>query len=323
MMRRLELAADVLYKGGLIRGFCHLYDGQEAVIVGMDAALTPADPVVTSYRDHCTHLSRGGTQVEVLSELLGRSAGASGGFGGSMHMYNKKYQFYGGNGIVGAQCPLGAGLAFAAKYNNSENVAVTMYGDGAANQGQLYEAFNIAALWKLPCLFVCENNHYGMGTSTSRSAKQDSYYTRGDYVPGVYIDGMDVVAVKEGFKFAKEFALACGPIVVELDTYRYHGHSMSDPGSTYRTRDEVSGVRESRDPVDRVKKLLLDYNILAGNEIKNIEKEIKKQLEEDIKISKSSPPPSPSDLLNHVYVEKLAGNAEVRFSVRGEEKIMK
>ncbi|KAE9454556.1 hypothetical protein C3L33_13541, partial [Rhododendron williamsianum] len=248
-MRRMEIAADSLYKAKLIRGFCHLYDGQEAVAVGMEAAITRKDCIITAYRDHCLFLGRG---------------------------------FYGGHGIVGAQVPLGIGLAFAQKYSKEDHVTFALYGDGAANQGQLFEALNMAALWDLPAILVCENNHYGMGTAEWRAAKSPSYYKRGDYVPGLKVDGMDAFAVKQACKFAKEHALKNGPLILEMDTYRYHGHSMSDPGSTYRTRDEISGVRQERDPLERIRKLVLSHDLATEKELKDIEKEVRKEVDDAI-----------------------------------------
>ncbi|KAK4842388.1 hypothetical protein QYF36_020683 [Acer negundo] len=303
LMRRMEIAADSLYKAKLVRGFCHLYDGQEAVAIGMEAAITKKDAIITAYRDHCAFLGRGGNLLQIFSELMGRIDGCSRGKGGSMHFYKKDANFYGGHGIVGAQVPLGCGLAFAQKYSKDEAVTFALYGDGAANQGQLFEALNISALWDLPVILVCENNHYGMGTAEWRAAKSPAYYKRGDYVPGLKVDGMDALAVKQACKFAKEHALKNGPIILEMDTYRYHGHSMSDPGSTYRTRDEITGVRQERDPIERIRKLILSHDLATEKELKDIEKEMRKQVDDAIAQAKESPMPDPSELFTNVYVK--------------------
>mmetsp|Transcript_7599 Transcript_7599/g.13770 ORF Transcript_7599/g.13770 Transcript_7599/m.13770 type:complete len:397 (-) Transcript_7599:1040-2230(-) len=314
-MRRMEIAADVLYKGQFIRGFCHLYDGQEAVQVGLEAALTHDDCLITSYRNHCQHLSRHGSIKKVLAELTGRKAGCTEGKGGSMHMYDSEKNFYGGQGIVGAQTPLGAGLAFALKYKNKPNVAITMFGDGAANQGQLAESINMASVWKLPCIFLCENNRYGMGTSTLRASGSGAdFYERGSFIPGLKIDGMDVLAVREGMKFAKKYAIENGPMYVEVDTYRYHGHSMSDPGVSYRSRDEISSIRGSRDPVDRVKARIIDAGWATADELKAVEKEVKKEVDEAVKFSKEAPYPEPEDTFKDVYTTPIQVRGTTSFN---------
>ncbi|KAG0463078.1 hypothetical protein HPP92_021554 [Vanilla planifolia] len=280
-------------------------DQKEAVAVGMEAAITKRDAIITAYRDHCIFLGRGGTLVEAFAELMGRRAGCSKGKGGSMHFYKKDAEFYGGHGIVGAQVPLGCGIAFAQKYSKEDTVTFAMYGDGAANQGQLFEALNMSALWDLPVILVCENNHYGMGTAEWRAAKSPAYYKRGDYVPGLKVDGMDTLAVKQACKFAKEYVLKNGPMILEMDTYRYHGHSMSDPGSTYRSRDEISGIRQERDPIERVRKLILSHELATAAELKDTEKEVRKEVDDAIAQAKESPMPDPSELFANVYSKGL------------------
>lgn len=317
-MRRMEIASDVLYKGKFIRGFCHLYDGQEAICVGMESSIDYEDAIITSYRDHCTYLGRGGDMYEVFAELLGRKDGCSKGIGGSMHMYLRENNFYGGNGIVGAQVPLGVGIAFQQKYNKKANCTFTMYGDGAANQGQGFEALNMAALWDLPVVYVCENNHFGMGTAEWRGSKQPAFYKRGDYVPGIKVDGMDVFAVKKAVAFAKDFVVNNGPLIMEMDTYRYHGHSMSDPGSTYRTRDEVSGIRSQRDPIERVRKLIQSMELATTAELKAIEKAARKEVDEAIAKAKDCPEPPEEWLTKNIY--SAGGEPYGWDSVRGVER---
>eukprot|EP00208_Stichococcus_sp_RCC1054_P007393 CAMPEP_0206149976 /NCGR_PEP_ID=MMETSP1473-20131121/38059_1 /ASSEMBLY_ACC=CAM_ASM_001109 /TAXON_ID=1461547 /ORGANISM="Stichococcus sp, Strain RCC1054" /LENGTH=497 /DNA_ID=CAMNT_0053547463 /DNA_START=1600 /DNA_END=3094 /DNA_ORIENTATION=- len=406
-MRRMELSADMLYKSKLARGFLHLADGQEAIPCGMEAALTFQDSMIQSYRTHLTYMGRGGTVKEVAAELMGRYTGAAKGIGGSMHLYKKENNFYGGAGIVGEQVPVGAGLAFAHQYRNDGSASFTLYGDGAANQGQIFEAFNIAALWNLPAVFVIENNHYGMGTAEARAAKSPRYYTRGDYVPGMWVDGMDVLAVKQATAFAKQHALEQGPLCLEMDTYRYHGtpsarkfvavplpltpictqhivlhpiplhlvisppmcplasplatnesghrpidasilsslplllsdstpttfilcaassvlvlvagHSISDPGSTYRTRDEIQGMRQTRDPIEHVKTLLKEHKFADATEIKRVEKEIRKEVNDEIEQAKKDDYPPTEFLWKNTYKDGLG--AKMRPLEMGQPKI--
>lgn len=301
-MRRMEMESDALYTRQLVRGFCHLYNGQEAVAVGMEAAVSFDDCLITAYRNHCQQLARGDSVESILSELTGRFNGCSKGKGGSMHLYRRENNYYGGNGIVGAQGPLGAGLAFAQKYNNTGKVAITMFGDGAANQGQIFEVINMSALWSLPTIFVCENNRYGMGTSTERAARSQEFYTRGDYIPGIKIDGMDVLSVREGMKFAAQHARENGPIYVEMDTYRYKGHSISDQGLGYRSVDEINVVKASRDPIDRVKLRLIENGWATAKELKAEEKKIRKEIDAAVKVAETAPFPPGEELFTDVYV---------------------
>lgn len=303
VIRRMEMAADALYKAKKIRGFCHLSIGQEAIAVGVENAITKKDDIITSYRCHGITYMRGSSVQEVLAELMGRRAGVSRGKGGSMHMYTDG--FYGGNGIVGAQVPLGAGLSFAHHYRDQKNCTWAMYGDGAANQGQVFEAFNMAKLWNLPCIFTCENNKYGMGTSAARSSAMTEYYKRGQYIPGLKVNGMDILAVYQAAKFAKEWTASDkGPLVVEFETYRYGGHSMSDPGTTYRTREEVQNMRSKNDPIAGLKAHLLDFNIATEEEIKAFDKSARKYVDSQVKLADASPPPEAKmDILfEDVYV---------------------
>ncbi|ETN80139.1 pyruvate dehydrogenase E1 component, alpha subunit [Necator americanus] len=294
LIRRMESAAGNLYKEKKIRGFCHLYSGQEACAVGMRAAMTEGDAVITAYRCHGWTLLQGATVAEVLSELTGRITGNVHGKGGSMHMYQK--DFYGGNGIVGAQQPIGTGIAFAMKYRKQKNVCLTLYGDGAANQGQFYESANMATLWNLPVLYVCENNGFGMGTQAERSSASTDYYTRGDYVPGVWVDGMDVLAVREAVRWGKEYCNSGkGPLVLEMATYRYSGHSMSDPGtslnefsSSYRTREEIQEVRKTRDPITGFKDRIITSGLATEDDLKAIDKDVRKEVDEAVKVANTA-----------------------------------
>ena len=303
LIRRFEEKAGQLYGMGLIGGFCHLYIGQEAVVVGLEAASKEGDKRVTSYRDHGHMLACGMDPKGVMAELTGREGGYSKGKGGSMHMFSKEKHFYGGHGIVGAQVPLGAGLAFADKYKGNDNVTFTYFGDGAANQGQVYETYNMAELWDLPVVFVIENNQYAMGTSVKRSTKSTTLFERGVAygIPGEQVDGMDVLAVKAAGQKAVEHCRAGkGPYILEMMTYRYRGHSMSDPAK-YRTREEVDKIKSEKDCIEQVRDLLLTGGHASEDELKSIDKEIKAVVNEAAEFSKESPEPSLDELWTDIY----------------------
>ncbi|MDR9393561.1 pyruvate dehydrogenase (acetyl-transferring) E1 component subunit alpha [Roseovarius sp. SYSU LYC5161] len=305
LIRRFEEKAGQLYGMGLIGGFCHLYIGQEAVVVGLEAAAEDGDKRITTYRDHGHMLACGMDPNGVMSELTGRDGGYSRGKGGSMHMFSKEKHFYGGHGIVGANVPLGAGLAFADKYRDNDRVTFTYFGDGAANQGQVYETFNMAALWDLPVVFVIENNQYAMGTSQQRSTSTPDIYTRGDAfgIPGQAVDGMDVLAVKEaGDKAVAHCREGKGPYILEIKTYRYRGHSMSDPAK-YRTREEVQKMREEKDAIEHVRELLLSGKHATEEDLKAIDKEIKGIVNDAAEFSKDSPEPATEELWTDVYAD--------------------
>ena len=303
LIRRFEEKAGQLYGMGKIGGFCHLYIGQEAVVVGLQSANEDKDSVVTSYRDHGHMLACGMEPAGVMSELTGRATGYSKGKGGSMHMFSKEKNFYGGHGIVGAQVPLGAGLAFADMYMENESVTFTYFGDGAANQGQVYETFNMAALWKLPVIYVIENNQYAMGTAQERSTSSPEIYTRGDSfgIKGEAVDGMDVVAVRDaGVKAAAHCRAGKGPYILEIKTYRYRGHSMSDPAK-YRTREEVQKMRAQRDPIESIRSLLVSEKLSTDEEIKIIDKEIKEIVNSCAEYAKESPEVPAEELWTDIY----------------------
>ena len=303
LIRRFEEKAGQLYGMGLIGGFCHLYIGQEAVVVGLEAAAKDGDKRITSYRDHGHMLACGMDPNGVMAELTGRSGGYSKGKGGSMHMFSKEKNFYGGHGIVGAQVPLGAGLAFADHYRENNCVTFTYFGDGAANQGQVYETFNMAALWKLPVIFVIENNQYAMGTAQERSTSSPEIYTRGEAfgIKGEAVDGMDVIAVKTAGDKAADYCRAGkGPYILEIKTYRYRGHSMSDPAK-YRTREEVQKMRAQRDPIEAIRTLLVSEKHATDEEIKTIDKEIKEIINACAEYAKDSPEVSAEELWTDIY----------------------
>jgi pyruvate dehydrogenase E1 component alpha subunit len=304
LIRRFEERAGQLYGLGLIGGFCHLYIGQEAVAVGLQSAMTVGkDSVITGYRDHGHMLAYKIDPKVIMAELTGREAGISKGKGGSMHMFSVDHGFYGGHGIVGAQVPLGSGLAFAHKYRGDGGVCLTYFGDGAANQGQVYEAFNMAKLWNLPVIYAIENNNYAMGTSVARSSSEPDFYKRGEShrIPGIRVDGMDVLAVRGAAEMALEWAREKGPIILEMMTYRYRGHSMSDPAK-YRSREEVQEVREHRDPIVHAEKELEKLGVKA-EELKAIDKQIKDIIVEAAKFAEDAPEPAPEELYTDVLVE--------------------
>ena len=305
LIRRFEEKAGQLYGLGLIGGFCHLYIGQEAVAVGLQSALTEGkDSVITGYRDHGHMLAYGIDPKVIMAELTGRQAGISKGKGGSMHMFSTEHAFYGGHGIVGAQVPLGAGLAFAHKYREDGGVCLAYFGDGAANQGQVYETFNMASLWKLPIVFVIENNQYAMGTAVKRSSAETEFYRRGTAfrIPGMDVNGMDVLEVRQAAEMALPYVReGNGPVLMELNTYRYRGHSMSDPAK-YRTRDEVKDMREHNDPIERAKKELLDMGV-SEDDLKALDKEVRGKVGEAADFAESSPEPQAAELYTDVLVE--------------------
>jgi len=304
LIRRFEERAGQLYGMGLIGGFCHLYIGQEAVVVGMQAATIPEDQVITAYRDHGHMLAKGMDPKGVMAELTGRSGGYSRGKGGSMHMFSSEKKFYGGHGIVGAQVPLGTGLAFANKYRGNQGVCLTYFGDGAANQGQVYEAFNMAELWKLPVVYVIENNQYAMGTSVARSSALTDFSKRGVSfnIPGVQVDGMDVEAVEAAGKEAMAYCRAGkGPIILEMKTYRYRGHSMSDPAK-YRTKEEVAEVREKRDPIEVFGHKLVQRGVATESDLKMVDNEIKQTVIAAADFATHSPEPGIEELYTDIVI---------------------
>ena len=305
LIRRFEEKSGQLYGMGLIAGFCHLYIGQEAVVVGIQSELVEGDQVITGYRDHGHMLACGMEANGVMAELTGRAGGYSRGKGGSMHMFSKEKNFFGGHGIVGAQVSIGTGLAFANRYRGNNNIAVAYFGDGAANQGQVYESFNMASLWKLPVLYVIENNQYAMGTAVERASAETEFHKRGISfeIEGAEVDGMDVLKVKQAASEAiARIRAGKGPFVLEMKTYRYRGHSMSDPAK-YRKREEVDDVRSHRDPIEGLKKKLISDGVSNENELKAIDKEVRAIVNKSAEFAQESPEPDPSELWTDVLVE--------------------
>ncbi|HVN02439.1 MAG TPA: pyruvate dehydrogenase (acetyl-transferring) E1 component subunit alpha [Caulobacteraceae bacterium] len=308
LIRRFEERAGQLYGMGLIGGFCHLYIGQEAVAAGVQSAKQPDDQIITGYRDHGHMLAAGIDPKAVMAELTGRAAGVAHGKGGSMHMFAVANQFYGGHGIVGAWVSLGTGLALANRYRDNKAVAFVYFGDGAANQGQVYESFNMAELWRLPVVYIIENNQYAMGTSIERASSETHLYRRGASfnIPGKEVDGMDVLAVRAAAAEAAEHARSGkGPIILEMKTYRYRGHSMSDPGK-YRTREEIDEVRKHRDPIDHIEELLRANKVADDAALKAIDGEVRRIVADAAEFARTAPEPEPAELYTDVYVEAPA-----------------
>ncbi|RUY14728.1 pyruvate dehydrogenase (acetyl-transferring) E1 component subunit alpha [Mesorhizobium sp. M7A.F.Ca.US.005.03.2.1] len=304
LIRRFEEKAGQLYGMGFIGGFCHLYIGQEAVVTGMKMALIDGDQMITAYRDHGRMLAMELSPRGVMAELTGRRGGLSRGKGGSMHMFSKEKHFYGGHGIVGAQVSLGTGLAFANRYRDNNNVSLTYFGDGAANQGQVYESFNMASLWKLPVIYIIENNRYAMGTSVSRSSAETNFSHRGASfkIPGIQVDGMDVRAVKAAGDQATEWCRAGnGPIILEMQTYRYRGHSMSDPAK-YRSKEEVQKMRSDHDPIEQVKARLIEKKWATEDELKTIDKEVRDIVADAAEFAQNDAEPDPSELWTDIVL---------------------
>ncbi len=306
LIRRFEERAGQLYGLGLIGGFCHLYIGQEAVAIGLQSALDKdRDSVITGYRDHGHMLAYGIDPKVIMAELTGRQAGISKGKGGSMHMFSTEHKFYGGHGIVGAQVALGGGLALAHQYNEDGGLCLAYFGDGAANQGQVYETMNMASLWNLPIVFVVENNQYAMGTAVKRSSAETEFYRRGTAfrIPGMDVNGMDVLEVRQAAEIAfKHVRDGNGPVLMECNTYRYRGHSMSDPAK-YRTREEVQDYRDHKDPIEAIKKLLIEKG-KSEDDLKAIDKDIRKVVSEAADFAENSPEPDPAELYTDVLVEE-------------------
>ncbi|TGQ56072.1 pyruvate dehydrogenase (acetyl-transferring) E1 component subunit alpha [Mesorhizobium sp. M1C.F.Ca.ET.193.01.1.1] len=304
LIRRFEEKAGQLYGMGFIGGFCHLYIGQEAVVTGMKMALIDGDQMITAYRDHGHMLAMDLSPRGVMAELTGRRGGLSKGKGGSMHMFSKEKHFYGGHGIVGAQVSLGTGLAFANRYRENKNVSLTYFGDGAANQGQVYESFNMASLWKLPVIYVIENNRYAMGTSVSRSSAETDFSNRGASfkIPGMQVDGMDVRAVKSAADLATEWCRAGnGPLILEMQTYRYRGHSMSDPAK-YRSKEEVQKMRSEHDPIEQVKARLMEKKWASEDELKAVDKEVRDIVADAAEFAQNDAEPDPSELWTDIVL---------------------